>query len=452
MKKFIFFFLFVFCLSIVPIVKIFSQDKVVCPHDSKQIQFSISEKDLKLWKKFVGELAQQDIWNQRDAADSSEIMMVPLHFAYRANFQEGISDFQKIMSRFSRSELPGGQLNQASWVYLVSQYLSLKTDLGLQLTVDDQVLLRRIQNWTFSAWYMDPDFQWEAPPFSGISQRFKSITKLPIDESQPSYYNAITDYELFVMAISADLIFMKNCSTSFDDYESQEKQYIQLKSEFDFGLRLVKSRWKKVDSNLLFQPGTWSDHPDYIYAGNSDLKSNLSPLKVRLLPEDSSHSHRWPLWLRSFQTALEPEGRNYAWVESIIRLNSKQFKNKVVHRVNNSIYLNNYMDGHNGVYRYDYETTGSNQLEGYGPFMLSGVLGSSWYPFSCGVADIFEDYLGSYPLEDQTLKTYVGPNTSRNRNLLYSWPNFFSSGFSELIASQASALATLYENCSNADR
>ena len=57
------------------------------------------------------------------------------------------------------------------------------------------------------------------------------------------------------------------------------------------------------DNRWLFQPGVWRDHPDYLYAGNDNLGENLLPMPVDDIAEDTSHSHRYPVWLESLRNA-----------------------------------------------------------------------------------------------------------------------------------------------------
>ena len=423
----------------------------ICYQKLKSQKVLLAQDDLTTWRATIGQLKEQEIWSQRDVADASEILMIPMHFAFLNGFEEGMQDFSFIFSKFSRNELPGGQLNQAEWMYFTSQYLTLKTKHKLPWNSDDVALLTRVRNWNTSAWDLDPDFQWESAPFSGIRQRLNYIYG-NVDENYPSYYFAMTDYELFVIAINADLIYIQNCLSKEISGLSQSATNVNLQENFRLGIKLVKDRWDFIDSGALFQRGFWRDHPDYLYAGNGEIRDDLAPLKVNNLSEDSSHSHRWPLWLRSFEASIKSSGNDLEWITNLIHLNSSQFKEKVTRVHDGSVFLTNFMDGTNGIYRYQYQTIGRNELKGFGPYMLSGILGSSWYPFNCNVEGIFLAYSDSYPLNRRTLITYVGPNTSRVRNDFFSWPNFFTSGFAELLAEQSLNISKHNSRCLDPNR
>jgi len=94
--------------------------------------------------------------------------------------------------------------------------------------------------------------------------------------------------------------------------------------------------------------------------------------------------------------------------------------------------MNNFFDGRNGVYRYLYATQGSS---GYAPYQLSGTLAVGWYGMLLGADDFKEDIvkmLDSGELPHYVIETYVGPNTTRERHPLFTWPEYFSNGMTEL--------------------
>jgi hypothetical protein len=447
--KFIIFFL-ILCvtLGIVPFLKY--PYSIFAPSNCKSTTnayTAMEERNLQLWKSYITKLSTQDLWISRDAADASEILMVPMHYAFISGYEDGIRDFSYLMSRFAHNELPGGQLNQASWLYFVSQYLLLKARYGFALGPDDLSLLYRTENWTLDALYAAPDFQWESLPYLGVVSRLQSLAERSVKKIEPSYYSAVGDYELFVMAIAADLLNINDCIPMGIKLEKSGVQKIQ--SALNIGMSVVLPRWQKLDSGALFQVGVWKDHGEYIYAGNNNLDVDIEPIKVDNISEDSSHSHRWPLWLQSFSFLSHLSSSKKLELAELIELNSNQFRNVVVSFSSQELLLNNFMDGSNGVYRFRYTTVGRNAYSGYGPYMLSGILGSSWYPFSCESIEVFKKYASSYPLSRSTVKTYTGPNTSRVRNPSFEWPNFFLSGFAEMIANQSLTISKTYKKCTS---
>lgn len=96
----------------------------------KSTHYSISEigSSSDEWNKTIATLIKEPLWNLRDAYDASHTLMVPMHFAFASADIKGIKQFEYLMSKFARQELPGGQLNQAQWLYFVTRYLALKAE------------------------------------------------------------------------------------------------------------------------------------------------------------------------------------------------------------------------------------------------------------------------------------------------------------------------------------
>lgn len=51
------------------------------------------------------------------------------------------------------------------------------------------------------------------------------------------------------------------------------------------------------DGDMIFQPGAYTDHADYAYAGRMEKVPGMEPLKVPGIAPDSSHQMRIPLEL-----------------------------------------------------------------------------------------------------------------------------------------------------------
>ncbi|MDF3173544.1 hypothetical protein ACF8Q9_22070 [Pseudomonas sp. TYF_15] len=395
------------------------------------------------WNKTVATLTNEPLWNSRDAYDASHTLMVPMHFAFAAGDTKGVEQFEHLMSQFTQQELPSGQLNQAQWLYLVTRYLALRAEFNYNFSKNDLYLVQRIAAWLHNRWMFEPAYQWGQLPLTGAKQRMNLISST--SKSWPlSYYPAVTDYELFLFAAASDIKYIteklpetiklqpKEINTSIEELAST-------------GISVVRERGTFTsDGGWLFQVGTWTDHPDFRFAGHTKIEENLSEKRLKDISEDSSHSHRWPLFFRSMIAASNNRPQDKDLLLKSYHGFSKQFVNNVVVIRSKSVLLNNYMNGNNGLYRYKYATIGKNDKLGYGPNALSGILGESWYPFSSGVTSIYETYEKSYPLSKSTIELYVGPNTTRDRNPLFVWPQFFTDGFAELIAKQGAYLAKHY--------
>ena len=96
--------------------------------------------------------------------------------------------------------------------------------------------------------------------------------------------------------------------------------------------------------------------------------------------------------------------------------------------------MNNYMDGWNGLYRWGYATTGEDS--GYRSFELSGSLLTIWWGMlnDPRVTVAYCELAQNFPLPNEAVTLYVGPNTTRERHPLVTWPGYFANGFAELNA------------------
>jgi len=395
--------------------------------------------DNERWQETVGRLLKEPLWKTRDAYDAGHILMIPLHHAFMTSDSTAMKDFEIFFKKMARAELPEGQLNQVQIIYLASQYLSLKKKYGFK--PDNQAdiyLIKRILKYVLIKWKHDVAFQWGKRPFFGLKKRLDHALNSSKISEEPSYYRAITDYELFLFAIASDLSFVSK------DLKIIEKNDTALLNEINgYLLTVLENRGFFTDqTGWFFQKGFWRDHPSFIHSGNLQLEKNLKPQKVENISKDSSHGHRWPLWIASFYHANPDTSK---LLSDIYFAFSIQFNEKIAVKNQKGALMNNFVNGHNGVYRYNYKTTGLGTLEGYGPYNLSGTLGMAWYCFLNDTEDFYELYANSYPLNEDILTIYVGPNTTRSRNELFILPDFFTNGLAELIADQAYEISQSYK-------
>lgn len=395
------------------------------------------------WEKTVAKLTSEDLWSIRDAYDSSHILMIPMHFAFATADIKGIEQFEHLISRFSKQKLPDGQLNQAQWLYFVTRYLALRAEFNCNFSESDLYLVQRVSVWLHRKWMLEPTLQWGQPPLAGTKSRIKLISSNSKLWPQ-SYYPAVKDYELFLFSAASDIKYITEKLPETAKLQPREISN-SIKDLAATGISLVRERGTFTqDGGWLFQTGIWTDHPDYRFAGHLNIEENLGEKRLKNVAEDSSHSHRWPLFFRSMIAASSNQSIDRELLIKAYHGFSKQFANIVVAIRNKSVLLRNYMDGNNGLYRYKYATIGKNAKLGYGPYALSGVLGVSWYPFAADVTHVYEIYEKSYPLSKDTIDLYVGPNTTRERNPLFVWPQFFTDGFAELVAKQGAYLSNHY--------
>ena len=107
---------------------------------------------------------------------------------------------------------------------------------------------------------------------------------------------------------------------------------------------------------------------------------------------------------------------------------------------------NNFMDGYNGIYRYNYPTHGLGQ--GYGPYELSGTMLLGWWSFlpDQSIRDVYCFITSRYPFNEQEIATYLGPDTTRDRHPLIKGKAQFESGLLELISKLICEYGTKLKN------
>ena len=405
--------------------------------NTSNLDIKVSLKESELWNSTIKNYLKDDLWVERDRYDASHVLMVPLHYAFQSGDQKLISDFETHFDNFIKYGTEtiditkeSDRLSVLSYYYLLSEYIVLaKSDESkvMKFNVDylAKFLLKEIER----IWHDYPAWQWGRDPFIG-GMKEKLIWKLDNKKVGYSYYRAVIDEELFVMAIASDLSRYFINQPVINDIKQVTYRTFKNESNFD-----KMGRW-------LFQIGVWSDHVDYAYVGY-DNKNEISDIKrISNISTDSSHFHRFPLGIKSFINSYPKDSteRNY-----FIKINKgleKQLFDKVLVEPNKetSFYkMNNFMDGRNGLYRWNYSTV---MGDGYGPYELSGTFSLGWWTFlgSERIKRVYLKLAQQYPLSQETIDIYVGPNTSRERNPYVNDPDSYRNGIKEILAILASKL------------
>jgi hypothetical protein len=196
----------------------------------------------------------------------------------------------------------------------------------------------------------------------------------------------------------------------------------------------------------LFQRGVWWQHPNYAYVGHAELALDLDRSQIETIATDSSHMHRWPLWLKAYSRAFIGQSEMTDYIARLQSGLATQFNERVYVKANEEVAiprLTNFFDGYNGIYRYNYTT---NPGTGYGPYQLSAILYAGWYgnliKSDNFATDIRAILSREHDLTEAELTFYVGPNTTRERNPLYVWPDYFNNDLGKLNLRVTLALLT----------
>jgi hypothetical protein len=369
--------------------------------------------------------------------------MVPLHAAFTRAYAAGQAEFADQFARFlaagaDASRSSDTELTWFHYLYLCSRFLVLSAETGRQDLVPAG-LADRLRESIAERWLSVPSWQWGRSPFRhGMRERVRWKLTHPVPGLLGhNYYRAIISDEIFEFAIAADLRRWERLSgrrapqdSVLDDILSTALEAVQQRVIWVSG-----SRW-------LFQPGVWTDHPDFAYACRTKKVSAMLTCRVRDVAEDASHSHQSALWLRSLAGAYDdaaPEHRYYDLLRSALE---RQFFSVVAVAPDGQFAgwrTRNFMDGRNGVYRWGYATLGEGQ--GYGPYELSGTLLLGWWAFLGGPrAHLLYDALAAgFPLGRDELRLYAGPfPLGQEKGAMSS--GFLTGGWAELISRLAADL------------
>lgn len=172
-------------------------------------------------------------------------------------------------------------------------------------------------------------------------------------------------------------------------------------------------------------------------------KTDLLRKPIKDVAMDTSHSHRFPLWLTSLAGAYPVGSDERAFYEELLMGLGEQFVREVLVGPTDdfpSYRTANFMDGRNGVYRWNYATQGPNN--GYGPYELSGTLCLGWWTF-LGTPEVKEMYATMAelsPLPNDVLDVCMGPGTTRKRYWLLNGSRPYVNGCAQLISILASTI------------
>lgn len=362
-----------------------------------------------IWGETVSMWLQRPLWKDSASYTSCHLLMVPLHHAYLTRDPKKIQEFRthytELTETWSKDPavLDPVPLDQLQYLYLAGRFLVLENQCGEKKTWNclENLIFHRVERF----WLQDPAIHWSGKIFKGMRERM--AWKLGLETGAKKFWKGINDDELFLFAIVGDLTLILNLRGEkhppfLDEINACAKRTFEQDSVF------------RPDGGWLFQPGVWSDHPDNLYAGRNAKAEGLSPASIQDVAWDSSHSHRFPLWIRSLRDASPKSSKDWVFYDRILSGLGRQFVSKVLvsPSVNAPFYrLNNFMDGRNGIYRWNY---GHLKMgDGYGPYELSGTFLLGWWGFLPN-PEIRSAYLftaQSWPPSKIALDLYEGPSS-----------------------------------------
>jgi hypothetical protein len=300
---------------------------------------------------------------------------VPLIYSYDVNDTIIMDFFTKYFTlnklKFVIENETVNPMEKTQYMYLNLEYIRRNINNDKLIIKRNKDALLLIENTLLREWNKDKGEIWsgEAFHYQGRRSRVASIllNKIPY-QSEKSFHKAITDFELFCL--------MTGCSLASNQLKFNGTIKPQIEEFIVYMLQILKTQCKIYnDGRWLLQPGVWKDFSDYLYAGITIPKQNLNVAKVDTISWDASHSARWPIFLNTLKSIFKIKSKENEFLSSFQKGLADQFLLKVITQNEKTPRFNNYMDGSNGFYRYNYST----MKNGYAPFTCNKHVFLSWW-------------------------------------------------------------------------
>ena len=364
----------------------------------------------------IHQLCHQELFDERDAYDSCHYLMVPMYFAFINYLSDEMDSFDTLFNHFCASDrgefnkkLSG--LNKNHWYYLATEYLCLCVK--FQRPVNKELL--RIVADGMVQYNIEHTTNWiHLKKFNNMQDLLENLAFGNGYATKNSMSNIITDNELFPLAILCDLNYVTTATgikTNADSLSQWATQFVK---------RMMRKHAVYIDEDSwIFQLGCWADHPDYAYTGYksiNDVKPKIKKIVVNIA-QDSSHYSRWPCFIRSF---FRNDSKLYEKYKKGI---ANLLINKVIVNDASGYYIvNNFMDGNNGVFRYN-----KAKMVGYGPYQMSTTFLLGWWSLldDARISSIYAKLYRRLKFLKEMPDEYRDPVTSRKQNPIFIDFNYY---------------------------
>lgn len=406
-------------------------DSEVGIKSSNQTDASDEGSDGELNRGLFCEYLEDPLWSERDAYDATHMLMIPLEFAFEFNDEALLSCFSSYIENLENAvseeswEMPG-RLNWIQHLHLIARYYVLSNDID-----GTDWVLSEFQRF----WSDEPAWLWARDPFDGIKERIEWKLRTSDEDIAQSYYNVIFDEDYFTLSLGIDLYGLYYRADRLDECPG----CVEAK---DFFKTIFNDRVEWDGDGWLIDIGRWRDHRDYAYASyyREPISLEGETLSKQLRNDvvtDSSHALRYPSWLRSAQLSLDEDASFINKLQDGLKF---QFMDSILVTGQGTVpMLNNFMDGENGWFRYNYASH-QGALNGYGPYSLSGSFALGWWSLLGGkaISEEYERLVEAFPLDEAELQLYSGSSTREQHPLINDkWHN----GMMKSIAHMSSALS-----------
>lgn len=273
---------------------------------------------------------------------------MPMLYAVQTNNNELNKSFESLMTFENVNNVSNSNalsdLDKKVFYFFASEYLR---NYGISNS-KNQKIYNLIRTKVLNYWTQSSGKVWkdEKNNFKGVKGRTLFILSGK-ENGKESYFRAITDHELFVMASGVSLGLAEKNSTGKSSAEMNEIADCFLKV---LNQLIVFNN----DGTWLLQPNIWKDHRDYKNSNNG-IEGVIS--------WDTSHFSRFPAYLNLLDIYTKNNTNN----NFILKLKSglaKQFMSKAnsYDKTAKKYSFTNYINGNNDNYRVGFKTN----LKGYG--------------------------------------------------------------------------------------
>ena len=280
---------------------------------------------------------------------------IPLIYAYEVNDKALKNIFRSFLNKELFLKIKNDSnvkvLDKYIFYFFLAEFVRLdNSNIKLNKELFSLLILELDDIWNL---YEGKVWEREKFYFKGKKERIYSILKNK-NNGKLSYYKAITDFELFPLAMGSSLFLSQT------KYGLENKILKEIVGAFTKLLnRLVKFY---DDGTWVLQPNVWKDHRDY-----KNVKLNTGEDVVW----DSSHFSRMPAFLNLLSLCYlnREEDLNYLYIKKLKLGLTYQFVNKICHHdfTKDMYQFTNFVNGNDSSFRVGYYNNGKgyNASENY---------------------------------------------------------------------------------------
>lgn len=373
-----------------------------------------------IWQRQISDKLIPENWDKSYFYSAATYFTEPLAHAFgdlgtenqRAEFGAHFTDF--LANGFGDDV---GWLAKGQYLSLAQQFIEAEeladggsTDLTSGLA--NLILQEVLHEWVHST---DHDWRWEG--WTGREEGINS--KLESGEGR------ITDGDMYLLSLGAGLAKREVTLEGAASHDLAAMVGLADTVITQVGVLDDSGHWTFPSEDLLYHP----DHAVYFWDGRG-LIPNFAPASDGM-SWDTSHASRWPAWFETLVDAASSLGLSTTTLQKAQAGFRKVFEELVLYESvpGSGVWLTtNFADGHDGVYRWGYQSFPSDM--GYGASQTSGTfLVGRWTALgSQQVTQAYEDLLTLGGFDPGALEFFNEPVRTGPTDNDFDWQNILESG------------------------